>query len=178
MPMYNDGVEVFIDGDGVFNDFGNDGSTGTGSREGFQLLVNAAGHQFTASKDFTNADWKAATRRTGDGYIVEIEIPLALIDTQDGPPFVPPSPGTVLNLGLAVTDNDAQVRRQMSYAYLRTPNQTISPTMGKKPHGDSASSWSRSGLFFVVKRTNLGESPVLPDKKPRPPRRAARCKET
>src|SRR5262249_36582374 len=48
MPMDNDGVEVFIDGDGVANDFGTgpNGSIGTGSREGFQLLVNAAGHQF------------------------------------------------------------------------------------------------------------------------------------
>jgi Carbohydrate family 9 binding domain-like len=132
MPMYNDGVEVFIDGDGVFNDFGNNGSMGTGSREGFQLLVNAAGHQFTASKDFTNADWKAAARRTDDGYIIEMKIPLALIDTKDGQPFVPPSPGTVLNLGLAVTDNDAEVSRQMSYAYLRTPNQTMSPYDGQE----------------------------------------------
>ncbi len=132
MPMYNDGVEIFIDGDGVSNDFGNDGSMGTGSREGFQLLVNAAGHQFTASKDFTNADWKAAARRTGDGYIIEIEIPLALIDTKDGLPFVPAGPGAMLNLGLAVTDNDAEVSRQVTYAYLRTPNQTVSPYDGQE----------------------------------------------
>lgn len=129
-PMYNDGVEVFIDGDGVFNDFGSGGTVGTGSREGFQLLVNAAGHQFTASKDFSNADWKAAVRRTDDGYIVEMEIPLALIDTKDGPSYVPPGPGTLLNLGLAVTDNDAEVSQQMSYAYLRTPNQPMSPFAG------------------------------------------------
>jgi len=142
MPMYNDGVEVFIDGDGVFNDFGNDGSMGTGSREGFQLLVNAAGHQFTASKDFTNADWKAAARRTGDGYIVEMEIPLALIDTKDGPPVVPPGPGTLLNLGLAVTDNDAEVSRQMSYAYLRTPNQTMSSS--SESEGSEMIMWQSS----------------------------------
>jgi hypothetical protein len=135
LPMYNDGVEVFIDGDGVANDFGigPNGSIGTGSREGFQLLVNAAGHQFTASTDFTNADWKAAARRSDDGYIVEMEIPLALIDTMGGPqPYAPPGPATVLNLGLAVTDNDAEVSRQMSYAYLRTPNQTISPFDGEE----------------------------------------------
>jgi serine/threonine protein kinase len=135
MPMYNDGVEVFIDGDGVSNDFviSNNGSIGTGSREGFQLLVNAAGHQFTASRDFTNTDWKAAARHSDDGYIVEMEIPLALIDTLDGPqPYAPPRPGTVLNLGLAVTDNDAEVSRQMSYAYLRAPNQSMSPFDGQE----------------------------------------------
>ena len=146
MPMYNDAVEVFIDGDGVPNDFGNTGATATGSREGFQLIVNAAGHQFTASKDFTNADWKAAARRTGDGYIVEIEVPLVLIDTQDGPPFPPPGPGSLLNLGLAVTDNDVEVHKQMSYAYLRTAKQTVSPWAG----GESA--WNFA-IKFLPKRS-------------------------
>jgi Carbohydrate family 9 binding domain-like len=133
-PMYNDDVEVFIDGDGVSNDFGNSGATATGSREGFQLIVNSAGHQFTASQDFTNADWKAAASRTGDGYIVEMEIPLAVIDTQDGTPFAPAGPGSLLNLGLAVTDNDEEVHKQLSYAYLRTARQTDSPWAG----GESA----------------------------------------
>jgi hypothetical protein len=132
IPFYNDDVEVFIDGDGAFNDFGIGGATATGSSEGFQLLVNAAGHQFTASRDFTNADWKAAVTRTADGYIVEMEIPLALIDTKDGPLVVPPGPGAVLNFGLAITDNDAQVHQQMSYAYLRSPGQTISPHDGQE----------------------------------------------
>ena len=148
MPMYNDAVEVFIDGDGVPNDFGNTGATATGSREGFQLIVNAAGHQFTASKDFTNADWKAAARRTGDGYIVEIEVPLVLIDTQDGPPFPPPGPGSLLNLGLAVTDNDVEVHKQMSYAYLRTAKQTVSPWAGGESAGISPSSFCPSGRYF------------------------------
>jgi hypothetical protein len=132
IPFYNDDVEVFIDGDGASNDYGIGGAVATGSSEGFQLLVNAAGHQFTASRDFTNADWKAAVTRTADGYIVEMEIPLALIDTKDGPLVVPPGPGAVLNFGLAVTDNDAEVHRQMSYAYLRTPGQTISPHDGQE----------------------------------------------
>jgi hypothetical protein len=117
---------------GASNDYGIGGAVATGSSEGFQLLVNAAGHQFTASRDFTNADWKAAVTRTADGYIVEMEIPLALIDTKDGPLVVPPGPGAVLNFGLAVTDNDAEVHRQMSYAYLRTPGQTISPHDGQE----------------------------------------------
>ena len=83
---------------------------------------------------FTNTDWKSAARRTDDGYIVEMEIPLALIDTQDGPPFARAVPGSLLNLGLAVTDNDVEVHKQMSYAYLRTSKQTSSPWAG----GESA----------------------------------------
>jgi hypothetical protein len=56
-----------------------------------------------------------------------METPLALIDTQDGPPVAPAGPGSLLNLGLAVTDNDAEVHKQLSYAYLRTARQTDSP---------------------------------------------------
>jgi hypothetical protein len=37
-------------------------------------------------------------------------------------------------IGLAVTDNDEEVHKQMSYAYLRTANQTSSPWAG----GESA----------------------------------------
>jgi Carbohydrate family 9 binding domain-like len=132
-PELDDGVEVFIDGDGVPNDFvPNDAVLGgvRGSKEGFQIGGNAAGQQFTKSQDFTNADWKSIARLTGDGYIVEMEIPLALIDTQDGPPFAPACAGSLLNLGLAVTDNDAEVHKQMSYAYLRTARQTTSPWLG------------------------------------------------
>ena len=132
-PHQNDGVEVFIDGDGVPNDFDPmDPVLGDvrGSKESFQIGGNAAGQQSTKSQDFTNADWKSVAKRTGDGYIVEMEIPLALIDTRDGPAFAPPGPGSLLNLGLAVTDNDAEVHKQLSYAYLRTAKQTTSPWAG------------------------------------------------
>ena len=112
------------------------------SREGFQLLVDAAGHKFTTATDFTNADWKAATRRTPDGYIVEIEVPLALIDVKDGPAFQAAGPGDVLNFALAATDNDAEVRQQTTYAYLRTPTATRRPGSAARPPGGSPSSWS------------------------------------
>ena len=36
----------------------------------------------------------------------------------------------MLNFALAVTDNDEEVREQMSYAYLRTSNSTTSPWIG------------------------------------------------
>ena len=133
----NDGVEVFIDGDRAVGDFGQgwgrDGKAfGYGSREGFQLLVDAAGHKFTTATDFTNADWKAATRRTSDGYIIEIEVPLALIDVKDGPAFQAAGPGAVLNFALAATDNDAEVRQQTTYAYLRTPSANAPPWLGRE----------------------------------------------
>jgi len=135
---FNDGVEVFIDGDRVPNDFGQGRMVGgiiprTGSEEGFQLLADAAGHQYTQSDTFTNAEWKTATKRTPDGYVIEIEIPLKLIDTQDGPAFTAAGPCAVLNFALAVTDNDAEVSHQMSYAYLRTAKSNMSPWIGKEP---------------------------------------------
>jgi hypothetical protein len=134
-PHQNDGVEIFIDGDRVVNDFQQvmkmDPALGPpGPSEGFQLLVNAAGHHATIAQDFSNAEWKRAVKRTGDGYIVEIEIPLALIDTQDGPGCKPPGPGSVINFALAVTDNDEEVRKQVSYAYLRTAKTPLSPWIG------------------------------------------------
>ena len=136
-PHQNDGVEVFIDGDRAPGDFGQgmgrDGKAfGYGSKEGFQLLVDAAGHQFTTATDFGNADWKAAARRTADGYIVEIEVPLTLIDTKDGPPFQAAGPGDLLNFALAATDNDAEVRQQTTYAYLRTPTSNTPPWLGRE----------------------------------------------
>jgi hypothetical protein len=134
-PHQNDGVEVFVDGDRVPNDFSSGTMADADSNqvfpsEGFQLLADAAGHQFTRAQGFRNADWKTAARRTADGYIIEIEIPLALIDTQDGPAYAPPGPGTMLNFAMAVTDNDAAVRHQVSYAYLRTRNTNTSPWIG------------------------------------------------
>jgi hypothetical protein len=135
--VFNDGVEVFIDGDRVSNDFNQGPPIGgrmsrTGNEEGFQLLADAAGHQYTLSNTFTDADWKAATTRTSDGYIIEIEIPLKLIDTVDGPPSAPAGPGSVLNFAFAITDNDAEVSNQTSYAFLRTPKSNVSPWIGRE----------------------------------------------
>jgi hypothetical protein len=135
-PHQNDGVEVFLDGDGVPNDFGHGlmggKSIAYGSKEGFQLLVDAAGHALTTA-DFTNAAWKRAVRRLPDGYIVEMEIPLALIDTKDGRGFAAPGPGAKLNFALAATDNDAEVRKQVNYAYLKTPRSNEPPWLGREP---------------------------------------------
>ena len=135
-PHQNDGVEIFIDGDRVPNDFDSSpqviGTLGKMSpSEGFQLLVDAAGHPYTRCRNFfSDADWKRGVKRTADGYIVEIEIPLALIDTKDGPGVIPPHPGSEFNLALAFTDNDTEARAQTGYAYLRNTSTTNSPFFG------------------------------------------------
>lgn len=135
-PEWNDGIELFIDGDQMPNDF----ITSTagaghiiGSKEGFQLLCNAAGHKLLSSQNSTKDDFKAVARRTPTGYLIELEIPLSMIDTKDGPGETPPGPGSLLHLGFAVTDNDAEVHRQMSYAFLSTPQRRISPWLGCEP---------------------------------------------
>ncbi len=149
-PHQNDGVEVFIDGDRVPNDFSpstqaDPTQTKVLASEGFQLLADAAGHQFTRAQAFSDADWKPVAKRVDDGYIIEIEIPVGLIDTQDGPGITLAGPGSVLNFALAVTDNDEEVREQKTYAYLRTSTQTTSPWIGGESAGISPSSWSRNG---------------------------------
>ncbi len=134
-PVWNDGIELFIDGDQVPNDFQTTPSNGNvvGSKEGFQLVCSAAGHKLLVSQGCTKDDFKAVARRTPTGYLIEMEIPLSLIDTKDGPGETPPGPGSLLHLGFAVTDNDAEVHRQMSYAFLSTPQHRISPWLGCEP---------------------------------------------
>ena len=115
VPWLNDSVEVFINGDHVANDHVPgflDHLSVAGNREGFQLVADAGGHQSTWTRAFTNADWKVGTSRTADGYIIEFEIPLALIDTRDGPEYVPATSGSELLVNFGITDNDAPVSAQ------------------------------------------------------------------
>jgi tetratricopeptide (TPR) repeat protein len=115
VPSSNDAVEVFINGDLVANDlipwllpFDR-----PGNREGFQLIADAGGHQFTSTAAFTNADWKVGTSRTSDGYIVEFEVPLALIDTRDGPEYVPATTGSELLVNFGFVDIDGALTGQV-----------------------------------------------------------------
>jgi hypothetical protein len=118
MPWDNDSVAVFINGDQVANDWlpaaAADGFVPRGNREGFLIIADAAGHQSTNS-DFKNADWKVGTSRAPDGYIIEFEIPLALIDTRDGPEYIPARSGSELLVNFTFADNDAPVRAQTDY---------------------------------------------------------------
>jgi len=117
--FFNDDVELFIDGDRVPNDFDTaQGPAKGASREGFQLVADPRGRQLTRSSDFSNKDWSVATSRLSDGYIVEFEIPLRLIDTADGTPFIPAHTGSFLWFNAAVTDNDSRVHTQEDYGPL------------------------------------------------------------
>ena len=133
VPWWNDSVEVYINGDHRSND----SVPGflfpcvpLGNREGFQLIADAGGHQSTRATGFTDADWKLGTSRTPDGYIVEFEIPLALIDTRDGPEYVPATSGSELLVNFGVTDNDAPVSDQTDYGIFWAEDPDLSPQEG------------------------------------------------
>jgi serine/threonine protein kinase/tetratricopeptide (TPR) repeat protein len=132
-PDRNDSIDVYLNGDLVANDLTPVFSTDhVGNREGFQLEANAVGHQLTVSVDFTNADWKVATSRTGDGYLIEFEIPLALIDTRDGPEYVPAISGSEIRFNFGIADyDDAHARDdQLDYGILWAEDPALSPYLG------------------------------------------------
>jgi hypothetical protein len=133
MPFLNDSVSVFINGDHRTNDH----IPGffvpcpvPSSREGFWLIADAGGHQYTDTSAFNSADWKAGTSRTADGYIVEFEIPLALIDTRDGPKYVPATSGSELLVNFGVDDNDAPVSAQTDVGIFWAEDPILSPYDG------------------------------------------------
>jgi tetratricopeptide (TPR) repeat protein len=127
----NDSVEVFIDGDQVANDLTPVWSTiPLGNREGFQLVADAVGHRFASPTGLIRADWKVGTSRTTDGYIIEFEIPLALIDIRDGPESVPATGGRELRVNFGFTDNDARVHEQTDYGIFWAEDPDISPYLG------------------------------------------------
>jgi tetratricopeptide (TPR) repeat protein len=131
----SDSVDVFINGDHVANDMA-PGFVAPcppctrGNREGFQLNADAGGHQSTGATGFTKDDWKVGTSRTADGYIIEFEVPLALIDTKDGPEFVPATGGSELLVNFGFTDHDAPVSAQTDYGIFWAEDLGISPYEG------------------------------------------------
>jgi tetratricopeptide (TPR) repeat protein len=127
----NDSIAVYIDGDQVANDltpvwF----ADRVGNREGFNVTADAAGHRLGAPIDLTDGDWKVGTARTPDGYIIEFEIPLALIDTRDGPEYVPATGGDQLRVNFAITDNDASVSEITDYGIFWAEDPALSPYYG------------------------------------------------
>jgi tetratricopeptide (TPR) repeat protein len=136
-PRWHDSVDVFINADHVANDtppgffsVGEVGYRKIGNREGFQLVADAGGHQHTVARDFTDADWKAGSSRTADGYIIEFEIPLALIDTRDGPESVPATSGSDLLVNFGFTDHDAPGSAQYDYGIFWAEDPNLSPYLG------------------------------------------------
>jgi serine/threonine protein kinase/tetratricopeptide (TPR) repeat protein len=131
VPIFYDSVEVFINGDRVANDMTFVNSVNPiGDREGFQIVADAAGHQLTIPESFKNADWKVGASRTPDGYIVEFEIPLALIDTRDGPGSVPASGGSELLVNFGINDVDGPQSGEAAYAIFWAEDPTLSPFYG------------------------------------------------
>jgi serine/threonine protein kinase len=127
-PFLNDDVEVFLDGDRVPNDQTN--LTGWGSREGFQLTVDSLGNRFTLASGVGRTRWKVGTSRVDDGYVIEFEIPLDLIDTQDGPEFRPAATGSELRMNVAINDSDEASGDQTFYGMLWAEDRLWSPAEG------------------------------------------------
>ena len=127
-PNLNDCIELFIDGDHVPNDLST--LNHDGNREGFQIVADADGHQYTLASDLTNSDWKVATRRVAGGYIMEFEIPLSAIDTQDGPGTTPAKTGDILRFNVGGSDVDAVGGHSSNYAILWAENPAVSPYNG------------------------------------------------
>jgi hypothetical protein len=108
-PWNNDCLEIYLDGDQVANDF--TPAMRSINREGFHVtatVLGATGHP----------RWKVGTGRTEDGYIIEFEIPLDMIDTQDGPGFRPASTGSELRMNADILDFDEGANNQSSYGVL------------------------------------------------------------
>ncbi len=102
----------------------------TGQPRGFPAHRRCRGPPIHPATGFTDADWKVGTSRTADGYIVEFEIPLALIDTRDGPESVPATSGSELLVNFGVTDNDAPVSDQTDYGIFWAEDPGLSPQEG------------------------------------------------
>jgi serine/threonine protein kinase/tetratricopeptide (TPR) repeat protein len=132
-PHLNDSVVVYLNGDHVANDhmrFLGNADIDLGNREGFQLTADARGHQYTIATDFTNADWKVGTSRTPDGYIIEFEIPLALIDTRDGKEYVPATSGSEILVNFVVSDCDDPQIQESNFGIFWAEDPNITPYLG------------------------------------------------
>ena len=117
----DDDVEVFIDGDLISNDLAL--GPGEANAEGFHILMDIGGESFGTFVEF-NADWFAAAGTYAGGRVVEFRIPLATIDTQDGPGERPPAPGNTIGFNIAVSDDD---NGEFPYEF---PDDTYSVLMG------------------------------------------------
>jgi hypothetical protein len=99
----NDAVELYMDGDLVANDLGIHWDFA--SPEGFQLLIDLRDEVGAWGLKF-GTEWFATTRTYDRGYVAEFRIPLASIDTEDGPGVTPPAPGDQIGLNISVNDDD------------------------------------------------------------------------
>jgi tetratricopeptide (TPR) repeat protein len=136
-PWLNDCMEVFIDGDRTPNDFrttapgcpwwlGVDGSP-----EGFQILADALGNRSSCNlRPIGVIPFKVGTSRTEDGYIIELEIALSQIDTQDGPVFRAAATGSELRMNVGINDVDEAVTSMTCFGILWAEDSLTKPTFG------------------------------------------------
>lgn len=110
----DDDVEVLIDGDRQPWDFAAGVFEGVLNKEGFQLITSVGGGQQT--EPGTNPDlqvWTSAVGWAPRGFVVEVAVPLDMINTHDTsewtggtPGFSPPQPGDTIGFNITVGDND------------------------------------------------------------------------
>ena len=105
----------------------------------------------TVADDFTNNDWKAVTTRLPDGYIVEFEVPLALIDTADGSEYAPATTGSIVGFNAAVNDNDSAIHGREDYGPLWMVGP---PDLASCPAIRGETSW-RNGLSLSGQESQM-----------------------
>jgi tetratricopeptide (TPR) repeat protein len=128
-PMLNDCVEVFLDGDRMPNDNMFKLMT-QGNAEGFQLLADVLGNRLSNLKPLGTTPFKVGTGRTADGYIIEFEIPLNQIDTQDGPGFRAATTGCDLLINVGIDDVDEAVTKKTCFGLLWAEDPLTQPAFG------------------------------------------------
>lgn len=110
----DDDVEVLIDGDRQPWDFLAGVIEGASNKEGFQLITSVGGGQQTEPGNNPDLQgWSSAVAPAPRGFVVEVAIPLNMINTHDTsewtggtPGFAPPQPGDTIGFNIAVGDND------------------------------------------------------------------------
>ena len=106
IPWFDDDVEIFVDGDGVNNDF----AGYIAGKEGFQLAIDTGGDAATIAHVVALSTvpgfWEAAVGLRPRGYVAEFEISLISIDTIDGDGEAAPGPGSSIGLNITVGDDD------------------------------------------------------------------------
>jgi hypothetical protein len=127
-PWKNDSVELFLDGDRMPNDFM--AESNFGNLEGFQIVADVLGNRFSGAPAVGERRWKVGTARTTEGYVIEFEIPLDLIDTQDGPGFRPAATGSDLRMNVAINDVDEAINKQTHEGMLWAEDRRLSPYWG------------------------------------------------
>jgi tetratricopeptide (TPR) repeat protein len=130
-PWQNDCVEIYLDGDRVANDFSPGTCIYAGTREGFMVTADALGnHRPFIFGDVGDSRGKVGANRTEDGYAIEFEVPLDLIDTQDGPGFRPATTGSELRMNVSILDYDEPASPTVAYGVLWSEDRQWSLTYG------------------------------------------------